>query len=336
MKKHVNIPIFLPQYGCANDCIFCNQKTITGKKGNPTIEEVKDTIDLHLKTTNREKTEVQIAFFGGNFLGLPQSQQKAYLSVAQGYIDCGFVDSIRFSTRPDSISENSLDFIKAFTVKNIELGMQSMDDEVLLKAGRGHTASETVEATKLILKNGYILGLQMMLGLPGDNFGKLMQTAKNIVDLGASETRIYPVLVLKETHLEELYRRGLFQPLSIEESVEMVAKLVEFFNENNIKILKVGLHPSEAYTSEKELVAGPYHPSFYELVLTQIWKDRLKKELKTFNIEDNVLIRANKFEINSIVGHKSSNKIWLKENYPNACIKLDESFSKNEIVIEKI
>lgn len=336
MKKHVNIPIFLPQYGCANDCIFCNQKTITGKKGNPTLLEVRDTIDLRLKTIKKEETEVQIAFFGGNFLGLPQSQQKDYLSVAQEYIDFGFVNSIRFSTRPDSISENSLNYIKAFSVKNIELGMQSMDDEVLLKAGRGHTAIETVEASKLILEKGYVLGLQMMLGLPGDNFEKLMQTAKYIVDLGASETRIYPVLILKDTHLEELYRRGLFQSLSIEESVEMVAKLVHFFKENNIKILKVGLHPSEAYTSENELVAGPYHPSFYELVLTQIWKDRLGKKLKTFNKEENILIRANKFEINSIVGHKSSNKIWLKENYPNAIIKLDESLIKGEFVIEKI
>ncbi|MDD4575699.1 MAG: radical SAM protein [Bacteroidales bacterium] len=330
MKKHISIPIFLPQYGCVNNCVFCNQKTITGKKGNPSINEAKKTIETWLSSIDKSQTYVEIAFFGGNFLGLPESKQFEYLSLAQNYIDQGIVDSIRFSTRPDTISESSLSNLSPFSVKNIEIGVQSMNDEVLNLAGRGHTAKDSIKAAKLINKMGYQLGMQMMVGLPGDDDEKSLQTAQKIVECKTVQTRIYPVLVLKNTELADLFIAKKYNPLSIEAAIDRCIPIVEIFNQNKIKILKLGLHPSESFTSDKELLAGPYHPSFYQLVLSKIWRNKILQNFDQQNF-NHLKIAVHSKNINYAIGYNSENRNYIK----SLCNSLTFE-SNDEIPIDKV
>lgn len=330
MKKHISIPIFLPQYGCVNNCVFCNQKTITGKKGNPSINEAKKTIETWLSSIDKSQTYVEIAFFGGNFLGLPESKQFEYLSLAQNYIDQGIVDSIRFSTRPDTISESSLSNLSPFSVKNIEIGVQSMNDKVLNLAGRGHTAKDSIKAAKLINEMGYQLGMQMMVGLPGDDDEKSLQTAQKIIECKAVQTRIYPVLVLKNTELADLFIAKKYNPLSIEAAIDRCIPIVEIFNQNKIKILKLGLHPSESFTSDKELLAGPYHPSFYQLVLSKIWRNKILQNFDQQNF-NHLKIAVHSKNINYAIGYNSENRNYIK----SLCNSLTFE-SNDEIPIDKV
>lgn len=335
MKKHVTIPIFLPQYGCINDCVFCNQKSITGKSKNPNIHEVHNIIETWLTSIKASETEVEIAFFGGNFLGLSPKVQIDYLSVAEEFVKQGKISSIRFSTRPDTINEKSLNRISDFSVKTIEIGVQSMDDDVLTASGRGHSSESSIVAAKLIIQYGYQLGMQMMVGLPMDSIEKAYHTAEKIIELGASQTRIYPVLVLKNTPLESLYEQKKYAPLSLIDAVLQVAPLVELFKKNQVKILKVGLHPSEAYAEGKDLIAGPYHPSFHELVLSEIWKQRFEREILTISIPQ-FEIRVHPSEINHAIGYKGANRNWLKTRFKKVVFVSDESILKEKFTIKPI
>ncbi len=335
MKKHITIPIFIPGYGCSNDCVFCNQKSITGVSKNPSSDEVCEIIKTWLSSINIAETEVEIAFFGGNFLGLSTKIQREYLSIAEKFVKQGKISSIRFSSRPDTITENSLNAISDFSVKTIEIGVQSMDDEVLCLSGRGHTSKDSEKAAKLILKFGYTLGMQMMVGLPGDNPQKSLNTALAIIKAGASQSRIYPVLVIKNTALETLYHQNKYSPLSINDAVKQVAPLVDLFKKNQVKILKVGLHPSEAYAEGKDLIAGPYHPSFHELVLSEIWKQRLEKELIPNSLHE-FEIRVNSKEINHAIGYNGSNRNWIKMQFKKVVFTSDNNIPIEQFIIKPI
>ncbi len=332
MKKHISIPIFIPGYGCTNDCVFCNQKTITGVAKNPSSAEVYKLIETWLTSVDTTKTKVEIAFFGGNFLGISKKSQNDYLTIAEEFVKQKKVSSIRFSTRPDTITAENLDNISNFSVKTIEIGVQSMDDEVLTASGRGHSAQDSENATKLILQYGFTLGMQTMVGLPLDNAKKSLFTAKKIIELGAKETRIYPVLVIKNTELESLYHKGLYTPLSIEEAILQVAPIVLLFNQNNVKILKVGLHPSEAYAEGKDLIAGPYHPSFHELVLSEIWKQRIQKALLN-NSNKQIKILVHPKDINYAIGYGGSNRNWLKNQFDKVVFVSDENIYPDKFTI---
>ena len=217
--RYYNIPIFLPELACPYRCVYCNQFSITGKQHFVDSEDVKHIIDRHLSTFVEDERFVEVAFFGGNFTGLPESMQDKYLEAVQPYLDAGLVDGLRCSTRPDYISSQRVRTLKRYGMLNIELGAQTTDDEVLRLCGRGHTFKDIEEASAMILAENVTLGLQMMLGLPGDTFEKDMNTASDIVRLGASETRIYPCVVVKDTVLEQMYLDGRYVPLTLQEAV---------------------------------------------------------------------------------------------------------------------
>ena len=201
-----NIPIFIPHVGCKNECAFCNQRTITGNIAPPSVEDAESIIRENLSTLKGEGHT--IAFFGGSFTGIEREKMTRYLSMAEKYVQKGLVKGIRLSTRPDYISEEILDILQKYTVTNIELGAQSLDDEVLKAVKRGHTAQDVEAASRLIKERGITLGLQMMIGLPYDNSEKSIATAKRFVELGCSETRIYPTVIIKDTLLCEMFEKG--------------------------------------------------------------------------------------------------------------------------------
>ena len=308
--KHYNIPVFIPELACPNRCIYCNQRHISGQLQVVKPAEIEQIIEQHLSTFIRPSF-VELAFFGGSFTGIDEKDMITYLKIVQPYIEKGEVKSIRISTRPDYINEKVLDILKQYNVRDIELGAQSLNEEVLAFAKRGHTVKDIENASRLIKDYGFSLGLQMMIGLPLDSVERSKVTAKKILELGAESTRIYPTLVINNTDLADLYRAGQYKALSLEEAIEWTAEIYKIFSQTDITILRVGLHPSEALIKGEQLLAGPFHVSFKELVLTKLWQEKLA------NIPNNTkTISVNPREINYAIGYNGVNRKILQEKFP--------------------
>jgi histone acetyltransferase (RNA polymerase elongator complex component) len=331
--RHFNIPIFIPELACPFRCVYCNQFNITGSCKAPDADVVRQIIDKHLTTLPVERGRVEVAFFGGSFTGLGIAEQNKYLDLMKPYIDKGRVQGIRISTRPDYISEEVLQNLKGRSVVAIELGAQSMDDEVLILSGRGHTVSDVVEASRWIKSMGLELGLQMMTGLPGDTFQKSMETAMQIVACQAQTTRIYPTLVIKDTPLAELYASGQYRPQSLSEAIDLCARLYDLFADANVKILRMGLHPSEGFISQSTLIAGPYHSAFGELVLSKVWQNRFELN-PGFSNGKEVNISVHPSDLNAAIGHKGQNKLLLYNYYSKVRFIADVHLPKNEFYVD--
>ncbi|MGB2601127.1 MAG: radical SAM protein [Candidatus Omnitrophota bacterium] len=261
MKTHYTIPFFIPLKGCPNRCIFCDQNRITGES-MPSPEEVSPKIEKYLSTMPQSDVRIEVGFFGGSFTGLLLDLQKEFLSPVMPFVEEGRIYGIRLSTRPDLINEDIVTFLKDNGVTCIELGVQSMCEEVLSASKRGHTSEDTERASRLILEAGITLGHQMMVALPGSGPEEELYTARRIKELGASQVRIYPVLVVKGTELAQMWQRGEYVPLEEDEAVNRAAALISYFETNGIKVIRCGLHPSEGLLSGEEYLAGPFHPAF--------------------------------------------------------------------------
>lgn len=300
------IPIFIPHEGCPNDCAFCNQRTISATSAAPSIDDARKIIEEHLLTMNG-KAE-QIAFFGGSFTGIEKKKQKEYLSLAYEYISRGCVKSIRLSTRPDYIDEETVKTLLSYGVKNIELGAQSMCDEVLIAANRGHTALDVEKAAEIITSNGAVLGLQMMTGLPNDTAEKCLYTARRFKELGAAETRIYPTVVLRGTLLANMLEKGEYKPQSVEEAVDISARLYRYFNSNGIKILRIGL--PDGNDLRENYIAGAYHPALGEMVISRDIRNHIEENL---NGEKEITLSVNPRYISKVNGNRKSNIEYFKK-----------------------
>ena len=314
MIKHYNIPIFLPELACPYRCVYCNQFSITGLNDIVKAEDVKTIIDSHLSSFKEENRFVEVAFFGGNFTGLPVGMQNDYLEAVQPYLDKGLIHGIRCSTRPDYITLQRVQEIKKLGMRNIELGAQSTNDEILRQCKRGHTYNDIVEASQTILSEGITLGLQMMIGLPSSSEEHDLQTARDIVNLGAKETRIYPCIVVKDTELATMYQSGDYQALSIEEAVRRSSKLYTYFIDNQVKVLRIGLHASDELDSEA-YVAGPYHKNFAEMVFSNIWKEKLRCLDAEMLRSKDIIINVPESQINHAIGWRGENKKLLSERF---------------------
>lgn len=332
MKRVCVIPVFIPEKACPFRCVYCNQYHITQCTCSVEPDDVKQQIDNYLRTIP-PYAHVRLGFFGGSFTGMPITEQNRYLQVAQPYIESGRIREIQLSTRPDYINEEILQNLQAHHVTTIELGAQSLDDEVLRLSGRGHTAAEVEQASALIRSYQFKLGLQMMLGLPGDTRDKALATARRIVELGAQCTRIYPTLVIKDTELETMYREGRYQPLTMDEAVAQAADVMEIFEQAGVQILRVGLHPSEGLISRESLVAGPFHVSFKELVETERWRRRLVAALG--DRQGGILqLTVHPSNVNAVVGYGGANRKWLEERFQQVVIKQEAGVERGEMKVE--
>jgi len=330
-KNHFTIPIFIPMKACPFRCIYCDQEKISGHIEIPSQKDVQKIIETYLQTIPKN-SEVEVGFFGGTFTGLESAKQQKYLEAAQPFIDQQKVKTIRLSTRPDFINGQNLELLKKFHVETIELGAQSMDDVVLQKSGRGHKAQITVSAANLIKDFGFRLGLQMMIGLPGDTTEKSLKTAKKFVELRAKDVRIYPTLVIKGTPLEKLYLAGKFTTLSLEEAVESVANIFPVFENAGVNIIRTGLHPSDGLMDKSDLVAGPFHVSFKELVLTKLWNDILKTIPLKKESDLTVFIPAG--QMNYAAGYKAINKKMLLKCFRRVRFLIDNELKNREFHVD--
>ena len=330
MKNKYVIPVFVPHLGCPNDCIFCNQKSISGKIKPITKKDVRETIDMYLESFKDKDAYKEIAFFGGSFTGIEINKQEKLLSVAYEYIQDKKVDAIRISTRPDYINKDILKMLKKYKVQTIELGVQTSNDYILKRCKRNHTFEDVKKASKLIRRYGFTLGHQMMVGLPDSTMLDELNTAKDLAKLKPKMIRIYPVLVIKGTELENEYENGEYTPISLEKAVETSKELYYFFLKKKINVIRIGLQNTDLISNpEKEdsqVVAGPYHEAFGQLVEDSIWYDNIVNRIKKFNVKvKEVEIIVNSKDVNNVIGHKKENLNKLKELYDvDVVIKQDD------------
>ena len=340
MKKQYIIPIFVPHLGCPNDCIFCNQKSISGQKSNMTKEKAKEIIENYLKSIDKENAQIEIAFFGGSFTAIEEERQEELLQVASEFVKSGQVESIRVSTRPDAIDKKILKRLKKYKVKTIELGVQSSNNYILKRINRGHTFEDVKRAAKLIRWNGFRLGVQMMVGLPESTTIDEINTAKELIKLKPKMVRIYPVLVIKNTPLEKELEKGTYKPLTVVQAVEVCKEIVILFHDKNIDIIRIGLQPtdeiSEPGSEKSEVVAGPYHPAFRQLVESAMWYDAIVGKIKRLNVKvKEVEVTVNPVDANNVIGHKKENVKNLKDLYDvNLVLKQDPKMKQGKSKIE--
>ncbi len=332
------IPIFIPHKGCPHRCAFCDQSAITGTKENDRLSEsdLRKIAADYIGYTKHYIKDTQLSFYGGNFLGLKKEEIFLLLDEANSMAHEKIINSIRFSTRPDTITPEKLEFLKKYPVKTIEIGVQSMDDAVLLKNRRGHTSEDSERAGTLIKEKNFELGIQIMTGLPEDSEEKALYTAKRVAMLYPDFVRIYPALVLKGSLLEKWYNEKEFIPFSLERSVSLVKKLYLFFKEKKIRVIRMGLQASYDLEKEGTITAGPYHPAFGHLVYSEIFLDIISSFIKEKNISGkDITIKAASKNISKIRGIKNENIYKLKKLYELNSIDIiqDNSFPDERIEV---
>lgn len=326
--RHANIAIFVPHNGCPNQCSFCNQKNITGVSHQPTPNEVDDILSNAVK--NSRDVETEIAFFGGSFTAIDQDYMISLLEVASRYVKKGYFSGIRISTRPDAINNEILSILKNYNVTAIELGAQSMNDEVLLSNKRGHTRNDIINASSLIKNNNFSLGLQMMTGLYKSNFDIDYQTGVDIAKIKPDTVRIYPTVILKGTQLEELYTSGKYKTLSFDDTVLLCCKLLMLFENKGIQVIRLGLHASESLS--KNMIGGIFHPAFREICESKILYYKVQKLIKDNNIKPGILkIKVNPKYVSKLIGQNKINlNTFLGLGY---ILKIEQDDSIKDILI---
>ena len=364
--KPLIIPVFVPNQGCPNLCVFCNQKKISGVLHPPAPEDVKEIIKTHLSTfhakgdgslfsklnennppfppfnkgglggfsdVEKEKKDSssfhlsldrpennsffkEIAFYGGSFTGLDETYQKNLLETAKDEIDKGLIDGIRVSTRPDYIDNERLEILKNYGVKTIELGVQSLSDKVLESSKRGHKSSSVLKASELIREYGFNLGIQLMMGLPDDNEDSLKHTVSETIRIKPDFVRIYPVLVLKETELEQLYYKGIYKPLTLEETIRYGKEVVREFYGAGIPVIRFGLQPTDNVNLNKDVVAGPCHPSLHHIIDSELAFEKMKTIIESNGLSGkSAMFSVPQKEISLFQGLAKGNIRKLKESF---------------------
>ncbi|MBE6563342.1 MAG: radical SAM protein [Ruminococcaceae bacterium] len=344
--KHINIPVFIPHLGCPNMCVFCNQRTISGISCF-SEETVKATIEEVLSTS--DGCEAEIAFFGGSFTGIDRELMTRLLDLAESYVKECRVSGIRMSTRPDYIDEEIVSILKKYTVSQIELGIQSMSDKVLEACKRGHTASQTEKAVKLLVESGFEVVGQMMVGLPGATPDDELYTARKISEMGCVASRIYPTVVFFGTELEEMLEVGKYAPLTVEEAVERSSRVLEAFEVSGVNCIRIGLCDSENLHSDTTYAAGPNHSALGELVMSRVFYNRICRQVENFlkkndlptdvslaTDEEKKTLSSVKLEVwcpkgtvSKIVGNKKENKEKIYRKYG---IKYVKAVEKNDLL----
>lgn len=353
MKTHAIIPIFIPHQGCPNDCVFCNQRNITARTRIPTDADVEKTIEQYLPTLEGRGLEtIELAFYGGSFTGLSQDSQNTYLQVAKRVKDAGKIHKIHLSTRPDYIDEGILENLRFYGVDIIELGVQSFDEEVLALSNRGHDAACVYKSSALIQSYGFELGLQLMIGLPGDTTEKDLFSARELVAISPSIARLYPTIVINDTALYELYLAGKYTPLTQEEAIFRTKEMAKIIEAAGINIIRIGLKSTDVITDSASgsILGGTFHPAFRQLVEGEIARDILENQLQVYLEEvtmqngnipiihhvksdlNTVFFASCKESFSNMVGNSKINKKYFADRYP--CVKIeyiiDNSLTINE------
>ncbi len=342
MSPPLIIPFFIPHQGCPHLCVFCNQRLISRQTsyGESLREEsgrLAETIHTYLKY-KKNRTRVELAFFGGNFLGLERPRMVALLESVQPWIEQGLIHSIRCSTRPDTISREILKLVKPFGLATVELGVQSMDDQVLILADRGHSSNDTRAALALLKEYEFKTGVQVMVGLPGDTKHRAVQTAQELAALRPDLARVYPLLVLAGSRLAHWYRSGKYRPLSLDQAVDQAKEMVTIFTRAGVTVTRIGLQATDMMEDSSQMIAGPWHPAFGHLVLSSLMLDRAKEAVDAaLDHEGNIRkgprpgqplsveLQVNPKSLSRLQGNRKTNLARLAEQYPGVVLTIKQN-----------
>ncbi|WP_289021790.1 radical SAM protein [Desulfobacter postgatei] len=337
MSPPLVIPFFIPHQGCPHLCVFCNQRLIakqtseTQRFDNET-ERLSDAIHTYLQF-KKNRSRVELAFFGGNFLGLEKSRILTLLKAVQPWIRQGQIHGIRCSTRPDTITRQVIDLARPLGLKTVELGVQSMDDQVLALAERGHTSEDTRKALALLKENGLKTGVQVMVGLPGDDDCGAVRTAKELSELKPDLARIYPLLVLNGSRLAQWYRSGRYVPLSLDQAVTQTKKMVKIFRCSGVSVARIGLQATPMMDDAGQMIAGPWHPAFGHLVLSALMFDQACEQIGAVltgregigesGEKKSVVLQVHPRSLSRLQGDRKTNIDRLTQAYPGICFYIE-------------
>lgn len=327
------VPFFIPHAGCPNDCSFCNQKVIAGEvSGLPTTEQISDTVN---KWMNRSPGRpVEVAFYGGSFTMLPMETQKQLFDAVKPLVNSHIVNSLRLSTRPDALSDDTLLFLKENYVKTVEIGVQSLDDNVLALAGRGHTSADSLDAIRRTSAAGFVTGAQLMPCLPGDTPEKSIASVNGVIGAGAGLLRIYPAIVLSGTIMAELYRNGEWQPASIDEAVKVCARMHNIATSRGVAVIRTGLQSDEGLVSGDTILAGPWHPAFGQLVRGELYFALIRK-LAAGAISSVSGIYCHPKMLSDVSGHSGRNiERLIRLGMPVERIDTDAALCREEVYVK--
>ncbi|MBQ5787863.1 MAG: radical SAM protein, partial [Oscillospiraceae bacterium] len=331
------LPIFIPHLGCTHACVFCNQSAITDRDAENALRALDELLsscapcsagfDTRCENSPTGKQDGsrqgrELAFYGGSFTAIPPEQQLVYLEKAKKALDAGLIASVRLSTRPDAIDAETLDRLRRYGVATVELGAQSMQDEVLRMSGRGHTAGDVRRAAQCIREAGFSLGLQMMTGLPGDDDEGALRTARELIRLRPDFVRIYPTVIVRGTALERLWREGSYREHTVEDAVRVCSRLLPLFREAGIPVIRLGLNPTDRLSSGDAL-AGAYHPALGELVYSRILRNRMEDLLSPLACAGrDAEILVPPARLSQAIGQKKSNLVWLIDRFRPASLRI--------------
>lgn len=331
LLRHANVAIFVPHNGCPNQCSFCNQKNITGVSAQPTPEQVLSTLETASKNLKCSQNRAQIAFFGGSFTAIDENYMISLLKVASKFVFNGTFNGIRISTRPDAINERILEILKNYGVNAIELGAQSMCDDVLLANKRGHTSDDVRTAAALIEDYGFSLGLQMMTGLYKSSLAKDFYTAQEIVKLAPDTVRIYPTVIMRGTELEQLYLEGTYVPIDFDAMVDLCSELLILFGDNGIDVIRLGLHDSASL--RENMIAGTFHPAFCEICKSRVLLKKVLSQLKNKSLKE-ATVRINPAMLSQLIGQKKCNLKKFQDLGYSLKILQDKNISLGDVFVE--
>jgi histone acetyltransferase (RNA polymerase elongator complex component) len=326
------IPFFIPHAGCPHQCVFCDQKRITGRTAAPDPSDVPGTIRSYLsqRKTDDGGAAPEVAFYGGSFTALPSARQQAYLDQVRPFLGSGGVSGIRVSTRPDAVAPGVLSLLRDCLVSTVELGAQSMDDEVLLRSGRGHRAVHTRQATGLLKEHGFRTGIQLMPGLPGDSPAVFRRTVDEVIGLRPDFVRIYPALVIKGTPLERLWSEGSYRPFPLDETVELCADALERLRQAGIGVRRIGLQRTGDLDRPGTIVAGPWHPAFGQLVASRLFLRRMRTALSEGRTGMTLLVHPK--DLSTALGQRRANMQALQEAYGRKVrVQADPTVPRGEV-----
>ncbi|HUI46181.1 MAG TPA: radical SAM protein [Nitrospirota bacterium] len=329
------IPFFIPHSGCPHQCVFCNQKNIIGQSKPEDASTISGKIHRY-RSTHTLGHSVEVAFYGGSFTALPLKTQKRYLEAVQPFLQANQVHTIRLSTRPDCIDGEILTLLKSYHVQTIELGVQSMNDDVLALSGRGHTAADTVNSCTLLRQQGFSVGLQLMPGLPGDSEVTFRETIGKVLELKPDNVRLYPVLVIKDTPLEELYKSRRYRPLTLGAAVSMCQEAAVRFEQHGIEVIRIGLLSTRELEKPGTILAGPYHPAFRQLVESSIFRDKMRWALKNAGGRiTTAVFCVNPRDRSAVIGQKHENMIMIKKEFAldEITVREDQNVPRRTLVL---
>jgi histone acetyltransferase (RNA polymerase elongator complex component) len=324
MIMQMIIPIFIMHRGCPHRCIFCNVMKTAGTHPESLSEEAFcDTVHRHLETTKEKPDRIQIAFYGGNFTGMEKDEQIRFLEYARPFIDKGLVNSIRISTRPDCLNPDCLDILEAFDVTTVEIGAQSMADEVLVLANRGHSSTDVKNAVKMLKEWGFETGIHLMVGLPGDSPATFGCTVGQVIALQPDTVRIHPTIVFSETELERAYLNGTYIPLTLAEAIDICKIALRRFKEAGIPIIRLGLQTTREMEAPGSIIAGPYHPAFRSLVEESVYFDMVSSVLSMEHVKNKaVTFILSPKDVSTFRGQRNRNLKGIKERFELAEIQI--------------